>query len=273
MPNYTQQPQRLPCALTIASSDSGGGAGLAADLKTFAAHRIFGLCAIGAVTAQNSREVTAMECLSPSLVTAQLAALEDDFNVCGIKIGLLGDAANTKAVVDFLSQHWPKVPVVLDPVMVSTSGHAFLAPEAIEALRELMARATVVTPNTFEAEILANHSIKSQEDRLIAGKLILKAGAKNVLLKGGHGPKEAADDLLITPYGETWFRAPRLDTPNSHGTGCTLSAALAANLAHGFSLAEAVILAKEYVTGGLKDSIIPGKGPGCLNHFHQYYTL
>lgn len=261
----------LKHALTIATSDSGAGAGIQADLKTFAAHKVYGLSVLSAVTAQNTTAVTALECLTPATVTAQLQALYDDIPVEGIKIGLLGNAANTEAVVEFLADRFPGVPLVVDPVMVSTSGHAFLPPEAIEALKKLMALATVVTPNIPEAATLWGRPIASLEERLAAGRALLATGAKNVLVKGGHGHAPETDDLLVGEAGEIWFKGPRINTPNTHGTGCTLSSAICANLAWGRPLPEAVGLAKEYVAEGLRRSINLGHGPGPLNHFHQYY--
>jgi hydroxymethylpyrimidine/phosphomethylpyrimidine kinase len=272
-PQSPSAPEPLRCVLTIATSDSGAGAGLQADLKTFAALKVYGLSAVSAVTAQNSLAVTALECLSPAMVRAQLLALDDDFPIGAIKIGLLGNAANTRIVADFLREKYERGPVVLDPVMVSASGHRFLPPEAVEALKELMKLATVVTPNLPEAGVLSGLEIKSDEERLKAAEKLLALGAGSVLIKGGHGRGEAADDLLWGPDGPLWIRGPRIYTPNTHGTGCTLSSALAAYLAKGRSLPEAASLAKDYVTLGLRHSLKPGRGPGPLNHFHQYYLL
>jgi len=261
----------LKHALTIATSDSGAGAGIQADLKTFAAHRVYGLSVLSAVTAQNTTAVTALECLTPAAVTAQMQAIYDDIPVEGIKIGLLGNAENTAAVTEFLAANFPQVPLVVDPVMVSTSGHAFLPPDAIEALKKLMALATVITPNLPEAATLWGRPIAGPEEQLAAGRALLALGAKNVLVKGGHGQAPEANDLLVGQEGEIWFRGPRIKTPNTHGTGCTLSSAICANLASGLTLKEAVRLAKEYVAEGLRRSISLGHGPGPLNHFHQYY--
>ena len=259
-------------ALTIATSDSGAGAGIQADLKTFAAHKVYGLSVLSAVSAQNTVAVTALECLSPSMVQAQLQAIYDDLPPAAIKIGLLGNAENTEIVTDFLKRHSGQ-PVVLDPVMVSTSGHTFLSEQAVISLKKLMALATVVTPNIFEAEALAAMSIKSSEDRIKAAQAILTFGPQQVLIKGGHGSGPQADDLLFGPSGATWFSIPRVETRNDHGTGCSLSSAICANLARGFDLPTATRRAKEYVTDGLKYSLNPGKGPGPLNHFHEYYRF
>lgn len=263
----------LKCALTIATSDSGGGAGIEADLKTFAAHGVYGFCALSAVTAQNTTAVTALECLSPAMVTAQLQALYDDFQIEAIKIGLLGNAANTIAVVEFIRDKLPQTPLVLDPVMVSTSGHTFLAPDAIEALSELMALATLVTPNLPEAKVLAAQPIDDEWQRIEAAhKILAKTSAAHVLIKGGHGHGPEARDLLYAPGLEKWYDSPRIDTPNTHGTGCTLSSAVCANLALGFELPEAVERAKGYVTEALRHSLTLGHGPGPLNHFFPFYN-
>lgn len=261
----------LRCALSIATSDSGSGAGLQADLKTFAAHRVYGLSVLSAITAQNTTAVTALGCLDPDLVTAQLQAIYDDIPVAAIKIGLLGNAANTGRVAEFLSRNYAGTPLVLDPVMVSTSGHSFLPREAILALKELMALATLVTPNLPEAEALAGGPISGPEDLRAAARAILETGASYVLIKGGHGQGPSADDYLLGPEGESWFAGPRVATINNHGTGCTLSSAICANLALGLDLAGAVRRAKDYVTEGLRQSINLGRGPGPLNHFHPYY--
>ena len=261
----------LKHALTIATSDSGAGAGIQADLKTFAAHKVYGLSVLSAVTAQNTTTVTALECLSPGVVTAQLRAIYDDIPVEAIKIGLLGNAENTEAVTGFLAANFSRTPLVVDPVMVSTSGHAFLPRDAIDALKKLMALATVITPNMPEAATLWGRPITGPEEQLAAGRALLATGAKNVLVKGGHGRTPEADDLLVGEAGEIWFKAPRINTPNTHGTGCTLSSAICANLASGLTLKEAVGRAKQYVAEGLRRSINLGHGPGPLNHFHQYY--
>ena len=271
--NSPLEVEPLSCALTIATSDSGAGAGIQADLKTFAALKVYGLSVISAVTAQNSLAVTGLECLSPDLVRAQLQALYDDFPIRAIKIGLLGDAANTRATADFLSEKYAGVPIVLDPVMVSTSGHTFLPAEAVEALKALMKLSAVITPNLPEARVLAGLEIRDDGERLKAAEKLLATGAGHVLIKGGHGREAEANDLLYGPEGPVWIKGPRIDTPNTHGTGCTLSSAIAAYLARGNSLVEAVSLAKDYVTEGLRHSLRPGHGPGPLNHFHQFYKL
>jgi len=264
----------LTCALIIASSDSGSGAGLEADLKTLAAHGVYGFCVVSAVTAQNSRAVTAVECLSPATVTAQLAAVADDFEISAVKIGLLGNAANTLAVADFLAHRLAGRPVVLDPVMVSASGHAFLPPDAVAALKSLLPLATLITPNIPEAETLTGLDLADDAARVEgARRLLAETGARHALIKGGHGQGQASDDLLAGPEGETWFRGPRVETTDIHGTGCTLSSAICARLAQGHPLAQAVGLAKAYVAEGLRHGLRLGAGPGPLNHFYEFYQF
>jgi hydroxymethylpyrimidine/phosphomethylpyrimidine kinase len=243
-----------------------------ADLKTLAAHGVFGFSAISAVTAQNSTAVTAVECLDPATVTAQLKAVADDFKIAAVKIGLLGNAANTLAVADFLTTRLAGTPVVLDPVMVSAGGHAFLPPGAVAALKTLLPLATLITPNILEAEVLTGRRIADDAARVLAARRLLsETGALNVLIKGGHGHGPTADDFLANAEGETWFRGPRVQTDNNHGTGCTLASAICARLAQGRPLTEAVRLAKTYVTEGLRHSLRLGAGPGPLNHFHEFY--
>jgi len=269
------QPLRpLVCALIIASSDSGSGAGLQADLKTMAAHGVYAFCVVSAVTAQNSRAVTAVECLSPATVTAQLAAVADDFKIAAVKIGLLGNAANTLAVADFLAGRLAGTPVVLDPVMVSASGHAFLPPDAVAALKSLLPLATLITPNIPEAEVLTGLNLTDDAARVEgARRLLAETGAGHALIKGGHGQGPAADDLLAGPEGEIWFRGSRVETADTHGTGCTLSSAICARLAQGLPLAQAVGLAKSYVAEGLRHGLRLGAGPGPLNHFYEFYKF
>lgn len=266
-----------PCplrhALTIASSDSGAGAGIQADLKTFAAHRVYGLSAISGITAQNTVEVTDVAFVSASNLRAQLKAIYDDIPVEAIKIGLIGSAANTEAAASFLAEHWAQLPIVLDPVMVSTSGHVFLAPEAVEALKKLIPLALVLTPNLREAEALTGLSINNRDEARRAAEKLLALGAKNVLIKGGHSEGDHCDDLLWGSEGEQWLTGPRLDSPNTHGTGCTLSSALAANLALGFDLPQAARRAKDYVTDALRQGLSLGRGPGPLHHFYAYYRF
>ncbi|MDR1872380.1 MAG: bifunctional hydroxymethylpyrimidine kinase/phosphomethylpyrimidine kinase [Deltaproteobacteria bacterium] len=262
----------LTTALSIAASDSSGGAGIQADLKTFASLGVYGLTAICAVTAQNTLAVRAMESLSPSLVTAQLEALWADIPPKAIKIGLLGPAAVARAVKDFLAQNAKDIPIILDPVMVSASGHVFLAPEDLAGLKELFPLATLITPNLPEAEALTGLLINCRELLLEAGKTLLASGPAQVLIKGGHGEGPTCDDHFFDQTGITTFSGPRIKTNNTHGTGCTLSSAIAAFLARGVSLKEAVKAAKDYVARAFLTAPPLGQGPGPLNHFHQYYS-
>jgi hydroxymethylpyrimidine/phosphomethylpyrimidine kinase len=265
----------LTKALAIATSDSGGGAGIQADLKTFAAFGVYGLCVLSGVSAQNTVAVTGLELLSPSLVTAQLQAVFADIGVDAVKIGLLGDRPNAEAVRAFLSRLDPRPPVILDPVMVSASGHAFLSRDAIAALRDLAPLASAITPNLAEARVLSGLEIDpdSETDLLRAAERLMDLGSERVIIKGGHGRGPLARDLFFGGAGPVWLTAERVDTRNNHGTGCTFSSAIAAAMARGEDLEEAAHLAKQYVTGGLRRSIDLGSGPGPLNHFHHFYNL
>jgi hydroxymethylpyrimidine/phosphomethylpyrimidine kinase len=264
---------KLTKALTIATSDSGGGAGIQADLKTFAALGSFGLSVICGVSAQNTLAVTGLEFLSPELVTLQLKAVFDDIGVNAIKIGLIGNAANTKAVVNFLEKIDPRPPIILDPVMVSASGHTFLEKEAIEALKELFPLVTLLTPNMPEAEVLTGITIKEPEDFIKAGQLLLDQGLSKVLIKGGHSTGNEINDLLIDSDGHQWFTQNRVMTKNNHGTGCTLSSAIAAFLAQGSKLVNSIEMSKQYVAEAMEESIDLGAGPGPLNHFYFFYSF
>jgi hydroxymethylpyrimidine/phosphomethylpyrimidine kinase len=266
----------LKRALTCASSDSGGGAGIQADLKTFAALGVYGFCAISAVTAQNSHEVTHVETLSRESFRSQLEAVASDFKVDAVKVGLLGSPANTNELSRFLEERLPGVPAVVDPVMVSAAGHVFLDGETLAALKGLLARALLATPNVPEAESLSGIKISGRSDALKAAERILASGPRNVLVKGGHGSGEASEDVLLgeeAPDGR-FFAAPRQESRNTHGTGCSLSSAVAACLALGFPLPEAVSRAKAYVWEAMdaaRNLDLGGKGPGPLHHFYRYY--
>jgi hydroxymethylpyrimidine/phosphomethylpyrimidine kinase len=255
-----------PTALTIAGSDSGGGAGIQADLKTFAAHGVYGLSVVTAVTAQNTLTVTAVEALGPDLVVAQIDAVVDDFRIDAVKIGMLANAELVKAVAGALARH-SLTTVVLDTVMVAKSGARLLDRSAVDAVRTLLVpRATVVTPNVPEAELLTGLTIGSLDDlRLAAGRL-QAMGAAAVLAKGGHlaGP---AVDVFVDVSGSHVLQADRIDTRHTHGTGCTLSSAIAARLACGDSLGDAVRRAKAYVTRAIASAPGLGHGHGPLEHF------
>jgi hydroxymethylpyrimidine/phosphomethylpyrimidine kinase len=254
-------------ALTIAGSDSGGGAGIQADLKTFAAHGVYGTSAITAVTAQNTLGVTCFEALSADLVTAQIEAVASDIGVHAAKTGMLANAAIVEAVAAAVEDL--EIPLlVVDPVMIAKSGDRLVDDAAVATmLSELMRRAFVVTPNIPEAETLAGVRIASNEDRRVAARRILKLGASAVIIKGGHFDAPDILDLLYDGHRFHDFRAPRIEGENTHGTGCTFAAALTSHLALGRSLQESVPLAQEYVAGGILHGLEIGKGHGPLHHF------
>ena len=217
---------RLTKALTIAASDSGGGAGIQADLKTFAAFGVYGLTCLTGVTAQNTVGVQMVELLSPAVVEAQLDSVLSDIGADAVKIGLLGSPAITDAAIGRLSRLSPRPPIILDPVMVSQTGHPFLDPASIEALKALMPLATLATPNLYEAGLLSGMEVKEddEESALAAAAAIAALGAEYVLVKGGHGRGPEARDLLFGGEdGPKWLCAARVMTKNTHGTGCTLS--------------------------------------------------
>ncbi|AMB47790.1 MULTISPECIES: bifunctional hydroxymethylpyrimidine kinase/phosphomethylpyrimidine kinase [Methylobacteriaceae] len=259
-------------ALTIAGSDSSGGAGIQADLKTFAALRVYGASVITALTAQNTRGVQAIHDVPADFVAAQIDSVFSDLAVGAVKIGMLSRPETIRAVAEGLRRHAPGIPVVLDPVMVATSGDRLISQEAVEILRiELMPLATVVTPNLPEAATLLDEEEAGHENEAVAqGRRLLARGARAVIIKGGHGEgRESVDHLIAADGTLRRFAAPRIETRNSHGTGCTLSAAVAAGLARGQGLAEAVGGAKTYVTGAIRaaDTVPVGHGHGPLHHF------
>jgi hydroxymethylpyrimidine/phosphomethylpyrimidine kinase len=259
--------RRPPSVLSIAGSDSGGGAGIQADLKTFAALGVHGLTAIAAVTAQHTRGVTAVQVLPRRMIRAQLDALFDDFDIRAVKIGMLGTRAVVAEVADALAQH-PTVPVVLDPVMVASSGAPLLRPDAIGALRrQLVPRAALITPNLPEAELLLGHPIGRGAAFAAAAAELLSGGARAVLLKGGHAPGRIVLDLFRDRAGTLLPLRHRRLRVDGHGTGCTLSAAIAARLALGDTLPQAVQAASDYVHGALRAATWPGRGAvGVLGH-------
>lgn len=259
---------RVPSVMTIAGSDSGGGAGIEADLKTFSAWGIHGVAALTAITAQHTRAVTAVEAVSTKAIAAQIDALFDDFDIRAIKIGMLGDRATIAAVAAALSRSGELPPLVVDPVMVATSGARLLPDDAVSALvSELFPLATLITPNVPEAETLLGHSIRSVRDLPRAATALLALGSSAVLMKGGHLGRGPVRDVLATAAGITRFERPRLRR-NGHGTGCTLSAAIAARLAAGVDLAEAVRDAGDYVALALALAYRPGRGAvDVLAHF------
>lgn len=261
-------------ALTIAGSDSGGGAGLQADLKSFAALGCFGLSAITAVTAQNTRGVQSVEALPAALVSAQIDSVASDIGVDAVKIGMLANAEIVITVAEAIRRHG-LAPVVLDPVMIASSGARLLDEAAVETLREqLMPLAALVTPNLPEAEALLGRTLANRAEIERGAKDLLATGAGAVLIKGGHAAGERAEDCLVRQDGATeWLSAARVATGNNHGTGCTLSAAIAAGLAHGKDLPSAVHAAKDYVTAALTAGAGYrfGSGSGPLHHFFAFW--
>jgi hydroxymethylpyrimidine/phosphomethylpyrimidine kinase len=264
-----------PIALTIAGSDSSGGAGIQADLRTFAALGVHGATAITALTAQNTLGVDAVQLSPPDFVLAQMRAVARDLKVGGIKTGMLGSLGIVEAVIDGLRE-FPGVPVVVDPVMVAQSGDVLLEEDAIEAIRaQLMPLAVLVTPNMPEAAQLLGEPIAHNENEMTAqAKRLRELGAAAVLLKGGHATTPLSVDILVDAEGTHRLEAPRTPTRNTHGTGCTLSAAIAAELARGASLREAIRTAKTFVTAAIAaaDQLHIGKGRGPVHHFHKWWT-
>lgn len=255
--------------LSIAGSDSGGGAGIQADLKTFAALGCYGMTAVTALTAQNTLGVRSIQPISPQMLRDQIDAALEDIGAHAVKIGMLHSPEIVRTVAEAIDRHRLKK-VVLDPVMVATSGAALIDNAAISVLvRELFARALLVTPNLDEAALLVGRPLRSEADMQAAAQDMLRMGAHAVLLKGGHLPGDQVCDLLVTQGGEIhWMRAPRIDTVNTHGTGCTLSSAIAAYLASGASLRQAVENARAYVRAALSAgaAVRTGAGSGPLNH-------
>jgi hydroxymethylpyrimidine/phosphomethylpyrimidine kinase len=258
-------------AVTIAGSDSSGGAGIQADLKTFAALGVYGACAITALTAQNTSGVTAIHDVPADFIAAQIDAVFSDLDVDAVKIGMLSQVAAIQAVAAGLDRHHA-TNIVLDPVMVATSGDRLLAASAVEALRkELIPRALVVMPNLPEAAQLTGATLARNEEEMEAqAREILSMGARRVLIKGGHGDGDESVDLLIGQGEVVRLSAKRIATRNTHGSGCTLSAAIAAGLAKGLDLVAASQDAKAYVTAAIAgaDQLKIGHGRGPLHHFH-----
>jgi len=261
----------IPIALTIAGSDSSGGAGIQADLKTFAAFGVYGASVITALTAQNTEGVTAIHQVPADFVTAQIDAVFGDLDVKSVKIGMVSQRAVIEAIVAGL-RRWPPRHIVLDPVMVATSGDRLLAPDAIEALRsKLIPRADIITPNLPEAAALLDEPVASSESQIESqGKRLLAMGCAAVLIKGGHGQGAESIDYLIREAGVVALAAPRIATKNTHGTGCSLSSAIAAGLAKGDDLEAAVRNAKTWLTAAIAagDGLNVGHGHGPIHHFH-----
>ncbi|TRA98102.1 MULTISPECIES: bifunctional hydroxymethylpyrimidine kinase/phosphomethylpyrimidine kinase [Rhizobium/Agrobacterium group] len=260
-------------ALTIAGSDSSGGAGIQADTKTFSALGVYAASVITAITAQNTRGVTAVEDISVATIIAQMDAVFSDLAVNAVKIGMVSRIETIAAIAERLRQQ--SQPVVLDPVMVATSGDRLLHEDAIETLRrELLPLAAIITPNLPEAALLTGTPMaQTQTDINRQAETILKAGAKAVLIKGGHGDGPESTDYLFADGTMLALAAPRVDTKNDHGTGCTLAAAITAHLAKGCELREAVGLSKEYLNGALEAGrgLAVGNGRGPVHHFYRWW--
>ena len=261
-------------AVTVAGSDSSGGAGIQADLKTFAALGVYGASVITALTAQNTQGVRAIHDVPADFVAAQIDAVFSDLEVSTLKIGMLSQAAIIETVAKGLGRHRAQN-IVLDPVMVATSGDRLLAADAVEALRQvLIPRALVVTPNLPEAAALTGASVARNEQEMeIQARELLALGARNVLIKGGHGSGDESVDLLVGEGDVLRLSARRVDTKHTHGTGCTLSSAIAAGLAKGLDLKAAAREAKAYVTAAIAgaDTLHVGHGHGPLHHFQEIW--
>ena len=261
---------KIPKAMTIAGSDSGGGAGVQADLKTFAALGVYGASTLTAITAQNTVAVTTVHDIPTDVITAQIDAVLTDIGADAVKTGMLSSSDIIECVCEALEVHGVQR-LVVDPVMIAKSGDALLREDAIGSLRtRLLPLAMVVTPNIPEAEALTETTIVSDADVRRAAEAVVGMGARSVVVKGGHreGP---ATDLFYDGKEFKEFTAPRFDTVNTHGTGCTFASAVAAGLARGMVVTDAVALAKDYVTEGIRHSFSIGQGHGPLNHFYKFW--
>lgn len=260
----------MKTALTIAGSDSSGGAGIQADLKAFSANGVYGMSVITAVTAQNTQGVLAVQDIDREIIKKQIEAIFEDIKVDAVKIGMVSQIATIETIVAALEQYKPGK-IVIDPVMISKSGYHLLNPAAEKKLtQELLPLALLVTPNIPEAEVITGMTIRTLKDMKQAAKTIHDLGVSHVLLKGGHLEGEATD-LLFDGGQYTYFKAPRINARNTHGTGCTLSSTIAAFLARNYTVTEAVRQAKDYITTAIEHSLSLGKGVGPTHHFYQLY--
>ena len=256
---------KLKTALTIAGSDCSGGAGIQADLKTMTMNGVYAMSAITALTAQNTTGVRAIQEATPNLLKQQLDAIFEDIYPDAVKIGMVASSELIHVIADRL-RHYEAKNIVVDPVMVATSGSALMKNDAVQTLiEELLPVSTLVTPNIPEAQVLSDLTIENKEDMIIAAKHIGDNYHCAVLLKGGHSINDA-NDLLYANGEAVWFEGKRIDNPNTHGTGCTLSSAIAANLAKGYTLSESVQRAKAYISGALAAMLDLGEGSGPMNH-------
>lgn len=260
----------IKTALTIAGSDCSGGAGIQADLKTFSAHGVFGMSVIVSVVAENTSRVISTEDISPKVIREQIQAVFEDMPVNAVKVGMLSSTQCMQAVAEGIEEHNPAY-VVIDPVMIAKGGHALMQPDSLDMLKKrILPLAYILTPNIPEAEAIVGFEIKTEEDIKKAAVAIHQTGAKNVLIKGGHLQGDASD-LLFDGTSFFTYTTKRIPTKNTHGTGCTLSSAIAANLANGYSLHEAVEKAKAYVTTAIEHALPLGKGHGPTHHFYELY--
>ncbi|MFN3199151.1 MAG: bifunctional hydroxymethylpyrimidine kinase/phosphomethylpyrimidine kinase [Bradymonadia bacterium] len=264
----------IPNVLTIAGSDPSGGAGIQADLKAFSAMKVYGASVITALTAQNTQAVTGVHDVPPAFITAQLDAVLSDLDIAAVKIGMLSQPEVIEVVASALERHAVRT-IVLDPVMVAKSGDDLLQPEAVDTLKHrLLPMATVITPNLPEAGVLLGAQAPADEDSMVqAAEALRDLGASAVLMKGGHLTGEICVDLLVDEGGVTRYASTRIHTENTHGTGCSLSSAIAAALAHGMALPEAVREATRWLGGAIKsaDDLQVGHGHGPVHHFHQLW--
>lgn len=255
--------------LTIAGSDSSGGAGVQADLKTFSAIGTYGMSVITAITAQNTQGVFLVEDLSEEIIRKQIEVVFEDIEPAAVKIGMVSSPGTIAAIVETLKRYNPKY-LVVDPVMISKSGYYLLKAEAKKSLiEELIPMAYIITPNTLEAEEISGMKIETVDDMREVGEKILELGPEYVLMKGGHLEGDAVDVLIGKDTFEI-FKQERLDRKNTHGTGCTLSSAITSHLALGYDIKEAVRLSKEYITEAIRHSFDIGKGVGPVNHFYKF---
>lgn len=256
--------------LTIAGSDCSGGAGIQADLKTFAAHGVYGMSVIVSVVAENTARVIDVQDVAPGMIEKQIDAVFEDIGTDAVKVGMLSRSACMEAVARKLREYKPQN-VVIDPVMVAKNGCPLMQPDSMDTLiREILPLADLLTPNIPEAEGISGMTIRSAADMECAARRIAGLGARNVLVKGGHAAGDALD-ILFDGERFTRFSAERIHTKNTHGTGCTYSSAIAANLAWGFDLEEAVKKAKAYVTTSIRHALPIGKGCGPTHHFYELY--
>ena len=255
----------MKCCLSIAGSDCSGGAGIQADLKTFSANHVFGMSVITSVVAENTSRVISVMNVDNNIISDQIDAVFEDIRVDGVKVGMLSDSDVMKTVAAKLRQYQPKS--IIDPVMIAKGGHALMEQDALGTLiSEIIPLAYILTPNIPEACAITGITIDSEEDMIRAAQHIKKMGAKNVLIKGGHFDGEPIDILLDEKNEVYRFMGKRINTNNTHGTGCTLSSAIASNLAKGRDLETSVKYAKNYISGALADMLDLGKGSGPMNH-------